>query len=146
MKIEIIVDETIADTTITVTCKQLTSDVERLLATLRMMNHQITGKKQDELYLLDLSQIMYIESVDRKCYLYTADEVYESDFHLYELAEQLKSYGFLRISKSCLIQLRHIQSLRAEINRRIRITMNNGEQIIASRQYAEELKKRLGVI
>ena len=50
------------------------------------------------------------------------------------------------MSKSFLIHLQNIQSLKADINRRVRITMSNGEQIIASRQYADELKKRLGVI
>ena len=146
MKIEILVDETAEDLKVSVTCRQLTPDVEKILATLRMMNHQLTAKKDGEIYLLDTARVIYIESVDRKCFLYTADEVYESDFRLYELERQLEECGFFRVSKSFLIQLPSIQSLRADINRRIRITMSNGEQIIASRQYAEELKKRLGVV
>ncbi len=145
MKIEILVDETAADLKITVTCRQLTPDIEKLLATLRMMDHQITGKKKDEIHLLDVAQLLYIESVDRKCFLYTADDVYESELRLYELEERLEEYGFFRVSKSFLIHLSGIQSLKADIDRRIRITMSNGEQIIASRQYADELKKRLGV-
>ena len=146
MKIEIFVDEEATDLSISVTCKQLTSDIERVLATLRMMNHQLMAKKNEETYLLDIAQVIYIESVDRKCFIYTSDEVYETDFRLYELEQQLEQYGFIRVSKSFLIHLQNIQSLKAEINRRIRITMSNGEQIIASRQYAEELKKRLGVV
>ncbi len=145
MKIEIHVDEKARDLEISVTCRQLTPDVEKLLAALRMMNHQLTARKGDEIHLLDISQVIYIESIDRKCYLYTCDQVYESEFRLYELEQQLEEYGFFRVSKSFLIQLRSIQSLRADINRRIRVTMSNGEQIIASRQYADELKKRLGV-
>ena len=34
-----------------------------------------------------------------------ADEVYESDFRLYELEGQLEEFGFLRVSKSFLIPL-----------------------------------------
>lgn len=145
MKINIHVDEEAKDMEVTVTCRQLTPDVEKLLATLRMMDSQLTGKKDGEIYLLDVSQVIYIESVERKCFLYTSGEVYESDFPLYELERQLEKYGFLRVSRSFLIHLRSIQSLRADINRKIRITMSNGEQIMASRQYAEQLKKRLGV-
>lgn len=145
MKIEIHVDGTVSDLEISVTCRQLTPQVEKLLAALRMMDHQLTAKKNDEVYLLDAARVIYIESVDRKCFLYTADEVYESDFKLYELEQQLEEYGFFRISKSFLIRLQGIQSLKADINRRIRVTMSNGEQIVASRQYADELKKRLGV-
>lgn len=146
MKIEVLVDEKAEDLHISVTCKQLTPDIEKLLATLRMMNQQLTAKKNEETYLLDIAQIIYIESVDRKCFIYTSDEVYESDFRLYELEQQLEKYGFFRVSKSFLVHLQNIQSLKAEINRKIRVTMSNGEQIIASRQYADALKKRLGVI
>ena len=146
MKIEISVDEKAEDIQISVTCKQLTPDIEKLLATLRMMNQQLTAKKNEETYLLDIAQIIYIESVERRCFIYTSDEVYESDFRLYELEQQLEKYGFFRVSKSFLVHLQNVQSLKAEINRKIRITMSNGEQIIASRQYADALKKRLGVI
>lgn len=146
MKIEIYVDEAATDLKISVTCRQLTPDVEKILATLRMMNRQLTARKDGEIYLLDIARIIYIESVDRKCFIYTADAVYESDLRLYELEQQLEEYGFFRASKSFLIHLQNIQSLRADINRKIRVTMSNGEQIIASRQYADELKKRLGVI
>lgn len=145
MKIEICVDENAADLEISITCRQLTSDVEKILATLRMMNHQLTARKDDEIHLLDIAQIIYIESVDRKCFIYTSDEIYESDFRLYELEQQLEEYGFFRVSKSFLIHLQNIQSLKADINRKIRVTMSNGEEIIASRQYSDELKKRLGV-
>lgn len=146
LKIEIFVDENAADLNISVTCKRLTPEIEKMLATLRMMNHQLTAKKNEETYLLDIAQVIYIESVDRKCFIYTSDEIYESDFRLYELEHQLEEYGFFRISKSSLIHLQNVRTLKAEINRKIRITMSNGEQIIASRQYADELKKRLGVI
>ena len=131
---------------ISVTCKQLSPDIEKILATLRMMNHQLTARKDTEIYLLDIADVIYIESVDRKCFIYTLDEIYESDFRLYELEQQLEEYGFVRVSKSFLIHLQKIHSLKADINRKIRITMSNGEQIMASRQYADELKKRLGVI
>lgn len=146
MKIEIHVDEQAVDLEISVTCKQLTPDIEKMIATLRMMNHQLTAKKEGEIHLLDTAQIIYIESVDRKCFIYTSDDVYESEFRLYELEQQLEEYGFFRVSKSLLIHLQNIQSLKADINRKIRVTMSNGEQIMASRQYADGLKRRLGVI
>lgn len=94
---------------------------------------------------LDIDKIIYFEAVERKCFIYTESEVYESDYKLYELEEQLEEYGFFRVSKACLVCLHSIRSLKADLNRRIRITLHNGEQIIASRQYAEQLKKRLGV-
>lgn len=145
MKIEINIEETVTDMEVVVTCNKLTPKVEKILAALRMMDCQLIGKKDNEIHILDIAHIIYIESVERKCFVYTANDVYESDCPLYELERQLAEYGFFRVSKSFLIHLPSIQSLKADMNRRIRITMANGEQIIASRQYADGLKKRLGV-
>lgn len=146
MRIEVFVDENAEDLDISVRCRRLTPKIEKLLALLRTMDHQLAAKKDGETHLLDLSQILYIEALDRKCFVYTAQEVYESDLRLYALEQQLEEYGFFRVSRSFLVCLHKVQSLKAEVDRKIRITMSNGEQIIASRQYADELKKRLGVL
>ena len=76
---------------------------------------------------------------------YMAEDVFETKLKLYEIEQQLCQVGFLRVSKSCLVQLKFIRSLKAELDRKIRLTLENGEQIIVSRQYADELKHRLGV-
>lgn len=146
MKIEIVTDENAEDMKISIVCRQLSPQVEKIIAMLRMTDHQLTARKNDEIHLLDISRVIYIEAIDRKCFIYTAEDIYESELKLYELEQQLEEYGFFRVSKSVLIHLHNVQSLKADINRRIRITMSNGEQIIASRQYADQLKKRLGVI
>ena len=52
---------------------------------------------------------------------------------------------FIRVSKQGLLNLKQVKSLRADINRKIGVTLRNGEQIIVSRMYADELRKRLGV-
>lgn len=145
LKITINVDESVKDIEITVSCGKLTPEIEKLLATLRILDKQLMAVKEGEVYLLDVSKVIFLESVDRKTFVYTGDEVYESSLKLYELEQQLIEYGFFRASKSCLIQLQYIRSLKADLNRRIKVTLENGEQIIVSRQYAEELKKKLGV-
>lgn len=146
MKITINVDEKINETKIEIHCKQLTPDIEKILATLRMLNQQMMVTKEEENYLLDVAKIVYIEAIDRKTFVYTADSVYESKLKLYEMEERLCESGFFRISKSCLVNLRYIKSLRNDVERKLRLTLENGEQIMVSRQYADEIKRRLGVI
>lgn len=145
MKIEINIDEKAEELTVCVLCPQLTPEVEKIIETLRTLNNQLSVKKDGEIFLLDAAETLYIESVDRKCFVYTSGEVYETDMRLYELERDLGHCGFFRVSRSCLVNLRTVRSLKADIDRRIRITMLNGEQIIASRQYAGGLKERLGV-
>lgn len=146
MKISINIDASMQDTEIQISCNQLTPEIEKILATLRILNQQLMVIKNEETHLLDVSKIIYIEAVDRKTFVYTKDEYYESKLKLYEMEERLLACGFFRISKSNLVQLRMIKSLKNDLDRKLRLTLENGEQIMVSRQYAEELKRRLGVI
>lgn len=145
LKIEISVEPQAEDTMIKITCKELTPELEKLMATLRMLDKKLTASRQGEIYLLDIADIIYIETLERKTFVYTGNEVYESTLRLYELEQQLCDCGFFRAGKSCLVQLKFIKSLKLDLNRRIRLTLENGEQLMVSRQYTEELKKRLGV-
>lgn len=109
------------------------------------MDQQITAKKGDSVCLLDLKDIFYIEALERSTFFYTGNEVYESEMKLYELESQLEAYNFIRVSKNTICSLRKIKSLKSEADRKIKITMENGYQIIASRMYADDLRKKLGV-
>ncbi len=145
MKILINIDQNLTDTEIIINCGSLTAETENIIAALRMADNQLTVLKDGETHILDISKIAYIETVDRKTFVYTENDCYESKLKLYEMDKKLCSVSFLRISKSCIVRLKYIRSLKAELDRRLRITLENGEQLIASRQYADELKKRLGV-
>lgn len=146
MKISISIDPELNDTEIVIKSASLTAETEKIIAALRMADDKLTVIKDGETHILDISKIAYIETVDRKTFVYTETDCYESRLKLYETEEKLCSVGFLRISKSCIVRLKYIRSLKADIDRKIRITLENGEQLIASRQYADELKKRLGVL
>lgn len=146
MKITINIDDKNEETEINIKCKKLTNDVENLVATLRIFNQQMVVIKDNENYLLDVNKISYIEALERKTFVYTEEDIYESKLKLYEMEEKLCQCGFIRISKSCLVHLKYIKSIKNDVERKLRLTMKNNEQIIVSRQYAEEIKKRLGVI
>lgn len=145
MKISISEDEKVKETQIAITCNHLTPEIEKIISMLRILDMKLTGNKDGETCLIDAAKVLYMESVDKKTFIYTEGAVYESQLKLYELEAQLAASGFFRASKSCIIHLKQIQSLKADLNRRIRVTMSNGEQLMVSRGYAEELKERLGV-
>ena len=146
MKISINVDAEKKDTEIVISCSQLTPEIEEILATLRILNQQLMVTKGEETYILDVAKIIYIEAVERKTFVYTKDSYYESKLKLYEMEERLMACGFFRVSKSCLVHLRYIKSLKSDVDRKLRLTLESGEKIMVSRQYADEIKRRLGVI
>lgn len=145
MKIEIDIDDKYLDTGVVITAPRLTQEIEKIISLIRMIDMQLVVKKGDETFLLDTGKILYMEAIDRKTFIYTENETYESDLKLYELEQELLEQDFIRISKQSVLNLKKIKSLKADINRKIRVTLQNGEQIIVSRMYSDEIRKRLGV-
>lgn len=145
MKVVINTDESIKDMEVIINCKQLMPEIEKIIQMLRMMDKKLTGVINGETYIINVEQILYIETVDKRTFIYTKERVYQSSFKLYELEQQLEAHSFFRANKSCIINFKCISSLKSDIDRRIQVTLNNGEKLIVSRQYAEQLKERLGV-
>lgn len=145
MIIQIDVDPAYDDIHIKIECGKLTPEIDRMISLIRMLDMQIPAKKNGETYLIDADKLLYVEAVERTTFLYTGDNVYESDLKLYELEQQLTERGFLRINKQTLVHLKKIKSLKADLNRKIRVTLCNGEQIMVSRMYADEFRKRIGI-
>ncbi len=95
-------------------------------------------------YLVKHSAIYYIESVDKKTFVYTKDSCYESKYRLYEL-ETILLGMFLRCSKATILNLKKVRSVESEMSGRMIATLLNGESIVISRGYVKEVKGRLGI-
>ena len=145
MKINLDIDGKYDDTEVIIRAPHLNNDIERMVAMMRMIEMQIAVRKDNETYLLETDKILYIEAVDRKTFVYTNSENYESELKLYEIEQELIERDFLRISKNSIVNLRKIKSLKTDVNRKIRITLQNGEQIVVSRMYSDELRRKLGL-
>ena len=52
---------------------------------------------------------------------------------------------YMRISKSCIVNLKKIHSLKPDFGGKILATMENNEKLYISRQYVSVLKEKLGL-
>ena len=145
MKINLDIDGKYDDTEVIIRAPHLNNDIERIVAMMRMIDMQIAVRRDNETFLFDTDKILYVEAVDRKTFVYTNTDTYESELKLYELEQELIERDFLRISKQSIVNLRKIKSLKTDVNRKIRITLQNGEQIVVSRMYSDELRRKLGL-
>jgi len=143
MKITINTGDQYTETEITVNCSRLSDDIEKLLATIRMLDMKLTGAKDGRQCFLDAADVMYIESTDKRTFLYTLTDVYESPLRLYELEEKLAGRDFLRASKNCLFNINHILSIEPDLDRRLILSMGRGMKVIVSRQYSGAVKEKL---
>lgn len=145
MRIVIEQVEALKETEIVVRCAGMDEQLIKLLATLRAYEMKITGMLEGRTYLLSPGDILYADTVDKRVFLYTRAQVYETPLRLYELEERLSGRDFFRASKSVLINFAHVESLRPDFGGRIEVRLTGGERLTVSRQYAPEIKKRLGV-
>ena len=99
----------------------------------------------DKHYLVSPLEVFYFESVDNRTFLYTETQVLEIRKRLYELEEILSDKDFVRTSKSQLVNINKIKSLKPELNRSITAKMINGEILFISRRYAKQIKTLLSI-
>lgn len=144
MDIEII--EHIKDTLqVVIKCSKIDDEIMRLKYHIEMFDKKLRAKKDNEWCFVNSIDVLYFESVDNRTFLYTKDTVMEVRQRLYELEIVLSDKDFIRISKSQIININKIQSLRPEINRTILVTMCNGEQLYISRKYVPAIRSLLSI-
>jgi len=146
MKITINENQNIKETEIIINCKRTDEQILRICARLRMFEKKVTGTYRGQTHILSTSDILYAETVDRKTFIYTQTQVYETTLKLYELEERLAEDDFVRIAKSCILNFSKVKSLRGDFGGRLICVLENGESVTVSRQYAVDIKKKLGII
>ena len=132
-------------TAVEIHCREITSETERLERYIRRFDERIIGSSEGQAHTIALEQILYIEAVDKKTFLYTPNNVYETDKKLYELETVLDEKTFFRCSKSVIVNLNKITRLKPEVTRNILATLTNGEVVVISRRNVRALKTLIGL-
>lgn len=130
---------------ITIRCKKVDDEVTRLKSHIELFGQKLKAKKDGGDYFVAAADALYFESVDDHTFLYTRDDVMEIKQRLYELECILPSKDFIRISKSLIVNIGKIRSLKPELNRTVSATMCNGECLCISRKYVPAVKKMLSI-
>ena len=145
MKITIEEQEAAQDIEVTIVCARADRRVLDIVARLRMLDRKVTGTADGCTRVLSAEDVLFIESVDKHTFIYTADTVLETGLRLYEMEELLADCDFLRITKGCIVNFRAITALKPDVNGRIIATLENGERVVISRRYAPDVKSKLGL-
>ncbi len=132
---------------VTIACKHSNAGIDRLKRHIEAWEERIKGKSEGQTVFVELSRVLYFETVDNRSFAYTSDQVVEIEQKLYELELLLEQQEtFVRSSKSQIINMNKIIRLKPELNRTIQAVMCNGERLYISRRYAQGIKRRLGII
>ena len=123
---------------------EMTENIKGAMELLEGGSGSIMVTKDDTNLLLNKSRIYYIESVDKKTFVYTKDECFDCKYRLYELEEMLGGY-FARCAKAFIVNLRKIKSINSDFSGRMETVLLNDEKIIISRSYVKDIKRRLDI-
>lgn len=121
----------------------LSPEVNQIICILKNENRKLLGISNDEKVVVDISEILYIESVDGRSYAYTQNDVIKLEYTLLQLEQLIGEISFFRCSKSMIINIDKVKSLRSLASNRIDAMMCNGEHVMISRTYASDFRKRL---
>lgn len=107
--------------------------------------HYLLGKIEEKFYKINVDDIFYIESVERKSFAYAEKQTFELSEKLYILEEQLRFSNFVRITKSMLLNVDKIYSFYPKLSGNLEARLTNNEKVMISRRYVSGLKQKLGM-
>lgn len=105
--------------------------------------HSIMGKKDDCMQKLHPGSIYYLEVVDRKLFAYQEEEVWQIDGSLRYFLDCYEISGFVQIGKSMAVNLYRVSRVKADLNMRLRLLMDNGEVLVLNRSYKKAFMEAL---
>jgi len=143
LKLTINKDPKASETEITINCPIVDERLEQLIKHIKQYTYTFRAKIDGELYLVPAEKIYYIDSVDSKTFLYSLGNVYNSSESLSELENKLVDSTFIRISKNCILNISYLESVHPLWNHRLEALLLNGEKLIVTRHYVENLKEKI---
>ena len=115
--------------------------IKSLVKKIRDMDATFSVKDGDEQILLHINDIYYIETVERKTFVYTRDGVYRTGKKYSTICDELEKYDFVPVSRSCTLNVNVLESIKTIHNSRLEGTLCNGEKINISRTYMKGIRK-----
>ena len=137
---------TLSETEVEIRFRERDREVDNLVRTINLSGDALYGiNEKGDTEMVYVSQILYIEAVDRDVFAYKTSGVYRIRKTLYELEDDLKEKLFVRISKSTIVNIKAVKSIAPEDFRRVKLLLRNGEYLIVSRSYANGFKQAIGM-
>lgn len=146
MRVVIETDADISEECIVIRCKRLDERIiklQNLLAEHDGSDRTILLHKDEKEYYMPLEKILFFETENKLIRAHTANEMYETEYKLYQLEELLPGY-FMRVSKSTIVNLNHVYSITRNITASSVVEfLESHKQIYVSRNYYKALVDRL---
>lgn len=143
MRVSLLKDEAYIEDHLKIEYRQMTHEIEKVLEVAHMSQLSVEGYINCERHVLNVTDLYYFDSVDKKTFAYSENEVYEMTASLTDLEASLLAYGFVRISKSVVVNLYKIKCVKAQANMRVNAYLLNDEMLVINRHYKPYFQTQL---
>ncbi len=144
MKVTLKENKTKNDIEVLIEYPEMSETVNRIEHAVKSVDNLVRCLDDDrKICLVRVYDIFYIESVEKQVFVYTSDKVYRSELLLYQFTEKLYAFGFEQISKSCVLNINKMVSVKPIFNSKMEALLDNGEKVLISRNFIPAIKKRL---
>ena len=144
MKVELQISADIDEPYIVIHTRKITPEINQLMELFQSPGNVITVTDNDQLIVLEPSEIYMLRMEDERLNVYCQQKKYVSGKRLYEM-ERLLGNGFMRISKSTLINLKQISRVESSFHGTMLVILKNGNKDYISRKYLPAFKHYLGI-
>lgn len=107
--------------------------------------NSIIGKKGDKYEIISYEKIFYFEANGNDVYCYTHNDKFSVKNKLYELEDNLYEKGFIRISKSIIINILCLGEIIPWFDSRFILNLQNKTQLEVSKKYSKQFKDFIGL-
>ena len=128
---------------VTIAYSEMTASVKRVADFVRSVEQTVLCKKDEEECSVPVGDIYYIESVDKKTFVYCEKEVYMCSLRLYEIEKMVEKVGFVRVSKSTILNIEWLKGVKTLVNSRLEAILSNGERVCVTRKYLKDIREAL---
>lgn len=146
MKIKIEVDEQIEETELLIQTPSIGEElqmIQKALSDVMQGNQKIACYRNETEYYLLFEDILFFETDAKAVYAHTSQEIYSTNYRLYELEAFLPAY-FMRVSKSTICNTKKIYSITRNLTASSLVEFRGShKQVYVSRNYYKALKERL---
>ncbi len=115
--------------------------VDTLARKIGMMDISFVGRTDEKSVSVSISDIYYIENVERKLFIYTKENVYRFDGSMSDVEKRMEDTGLVRISRTCIMNTDYLKEIKQIRNSHLEAVMDNDEKLIVSRKYLPAIKK-----
>ena len=116
-------------------------DIENMIDYINKYNKQVVVKQDNELFKINIKDIILFYSDKKNNYCRTKDGEYKVKNKLYELEK--RSYNFVRISKSCIVNIEHVKSFDVKQTGTIIVKLDDNTTEIVSRRKIKDVMNYL---